>query len=125
MNESNIPEAEKTVAADSETPETPVSGNDIVNVSFHLREMAKRRPYKRAVVYSVGRDKYGRMAYGHLTFRQLDKESDCLAHGLEAAGIVRGTRTILMVRPSPEFFCLISPCSRWVRFPLWWIRAWA
>ena len=59
------------------------------------------------MVYSAGRDGSRRMAYAHLTFRQLDKESDCLAHGLEAAGIGRGVRTILMVPPGPAFFSLI------------------
>jgi len=79
----------------------------IVNVATYLKRMAGSRPYKRAVVYPVGTDKHGRIAYAHLTFRQFDKESDCVAHGLTAAGIVRGTRTILMVPPGPEFFVLI------------------
>jgi acyl-CoA synthetase (AMP-forming)/AMP-acid ligase II len=41
-----------------------------------------------------------------MTFLQLDRESDCIAHGLEKAGIVRGTRTVLMVKPGLEFFAL-------------------
>lgn len=68
--------------------------------------MARIQPYKRAVVYPAGRDRNGRVAYTHLTFRQLDRESDCLGHGLQEAGIVHGTRTILMVKPSLEFFAL-------------------
>ncbi len=80
--------------------------NDFVNVSSYLKQMAELQPYKRAVVYPAGRDKGGRVAYAHLTFRQLDQESDNLAHGLENVGITRGTRTILMVKPSIEFFAL-------------------
>lgn len=68
--------------------------------------MANILPFKRAVVYPAGRDKRGRVTYAHLTFEQLDQESDCLAHGLEKTGIVRGTRTILMVPPDLEFFAL-------------------
>lgn len=68
--------------------------------------MAGMQPYKRAVVYPVGQDEYKRVAYSHLTFLQLDHESDCYAHGLEKAGIRRGTRTVLMVKPGPEFFSL-------------------
>ena len=79
---------------------------EIINVSSYLKQMARKHPFKRAVVYPADRDKSGRIAYSHLTFLQLDRESDCMAHGLEAAGIVRGTRTILMVKPSPEFFIL-------------------
>ncbi len=78
-----------------------------VNVSSHLTRMAITRPYQRAVVYPAGRDHNGRVAYAHLTFRQLDRESDRLAHGLGKAGLTRGTRTILMVKPSLEFFALV------------------
>ena len=78
----------------------------VVNVSALLTEMAERQPYKRAVVFPQGRDARGRVAYTHLTFRQLDRESDCLAHGLTSAGIARGVRTILMVKPSLDFFAL-------------------
>ncbi len=76
------------------------------NVSNHLRRMAEIHPYKRAVVYPAAHDKYGRVAYSHLTFQQLDRESDCYAHGLENAGIKQGTRTVLMVKPGIEFFVL-------------------
>lgn len=77
-----------------------------VNVARYLKTMARIQPYRRAVVYPAARDGLGRVAYSHLTFRQLDRESDCFAHGLESAGIRRGTRTIVMVRPSLEFFAL-------------------
>ena len=80
---------------------------ETVNVASYLKRTAEQQPYKRAVVYSAGRDRSGRTAYAHLTFRQLDKESDCVAHGLEEAGIGRGVRTILMVPPDPSFFILI------------------
>jgi acyl-CoA synthetase (AMP-forming)/AMP-acid ligase II len=87
---------------------SPDSANDnFFNISSYLKRIAKIQPYKRAVVYPVGRDKSGRVTYSHLTFEQLHQESDCLAHGLEKAGITRGTRTILMVKPSLEFFALI------------------
>ena len=77
-----------------------------VNVSFFLKENSVKFPYKRAVVYPEGHDKNGRVAYTHLTFRQLDRESDRIAAGLVKAGITRGTRTILMVRQSLDFFAL-------------------
>ncbi len=80
---------------------------DFVNIAAYLNRAAETQPYKRAVVYPAGRDKYGRVIYSHLTFLQLDQESDYLAHGLEAAGITRGIRTVLMVKPSIEFFALI------------------
>ncbi|RYZ70532.1 MAG: peptide synthase, partial [Lysobacteraceae bacterium] len=42
-----------------------------------------------------------------LTYAQLDARSDAIAAGLAGHGIVRGTRTVIMVRPSPEFFLLM------------------
>ncbi|RJQ87968.1 MAG: peptide synthase [Desulfobacteraceae bacterium] len=87
-------------------PQTPPDTQQIVNVATRLKTMARIQPYRRAIVYPASRDHNGRVTYSHLTFRQLDRESDCFAHGLEAAGIRRGTRTILMVRPSLELFAL-------------------
>ncbi len=100
--------AEGTLSA-NETPviaDNPAETEGTVNVSAYLRQMAETQPYKRAVVYPVGWDEKGRIAYTHLTFLQLDQESDYMAHGLENAGITRGTRTVLMVRPGLEFFAL-------------------
>ncbi len=78
-----------------------------VNVASYLTRMAQHDPYRKAVIHPAGRDTHNRVAYSHLTFRQLDKQSDCLAHGLNQAEISRGTRTVLMVPPSPEFFILV------------------
>ncbi len=87
------------------TAETTV--DEIVNVSTHLTRMAREQPYKRAVVYPAGRDRQKRVTYAHMTFLQLEQEVDRLAHGLKMAGITRQTRTVLMVKPSIEFFALI------------------
>ncbi|UCD78117.1 MAG: AMP-binding protein [Desulfobacterales bacterium] len=81
--------------------------SDVVNVSTYLTKMARIEPYKRAVVYPAGRDRNQRVTYSHLTFLQLEHEVDRLAFGLQEAGITRGTRTVLMVRPGIEFFVLI------------------
>jgi len=77
------------------------------NISLGLKKAQKKNPYKRAVVYPAGRDKKGRVLYSQMTFTQLEKESDRLAFGLERIGIIRGTRTILMVTPGMEFFITI------------------
>lgn len=42
-----------------------------------------------------------------LTYAQLDQRSDAIAAGLARRGIMRGTRTVVMVRPTPEFFLLM------------------
>lgn len=82
------------------------SDNPIFNIASRLKEQALRHPYRRAVVTPSFRDKNGRIAYTHLTFEQLDEESDSLAYGLANIGITHGTRTIMMVKPGIEFFVL-------------------
>ena len=77
------------------------------NISLGLKKIQEKFPYKRAVVYPAGRDKKGRVLYSQMTFNQLEAESDKLAFGLERIGIIRGTRTILMVPPGMEFFITI------------------
>lgn len=84
-----------------------MSDTQTVNIANRLKRMARIQPHKRAVVYPAGWDESGRVAYTHLTFQQLDRESDCLAYGLEKIGIRRGVRTILLVTPSIEFFVLV------------------
>jgi acyl-CoA synthetase (AMP-forming)/AMP-acid ligase II len=42
-----------------------------------------------------------------LTYAQLDARSDAIAAGLATHGIAGGTRTVVMVRPTPEFFLLM------------------
>ncbi|MGB8426609.1 MAG: fatty acid CoA ligase family protein [Desulfobacterales bacterium] len=79
----------------------------VFNVASFLKRMARVQPHKKAVICPCGGDRRGHVAYTHLTFQQLDQESDHLAWGLESAGITRGTRTILMVRPGLDFFTLI------------------
>lgn len=80
--------------------------DDLFNIASYLPETAEKQPYKKAVVFPHSRDSYGRVTYSHLTFKQLDMESDAVAAGLMKNGISKGVRTILMVRPSLEFFVL-------------------
>ncbi|MBI5762118.1 MAG: AMP-binding protein [Planctomycetes bacterium] len=74
--------------------------NELVNVAAHLPAMAARVPDHKAIVWTT------RAGYSHWSFRELNEETDRYAHGLSRIGITRGMRTILMVRPSPQFFAL-------------------
>lgn len=42
-----------------------------------------------------------------LTYAELDARSDAIAAGLGKRGIARGSRVVVMVRPTPEFFLLM------------------
>lgn len=68
--------------------------------------MAARYPSQRAVVFPAGRDAAGRVTYSHLTFAQLNRETDRLARGLLRMGVSRGARLALFVPPSLESIAL-------------------
>ncbi|MDA1139837.1 MAG: fatty acid CoA ligase family protein [Planctomycetota bacterium] len=76
------------------------------NIAAHLPAMAKKQPETLAVACPIRRGPDGQMNYAQLSFDELNRESDLLAGGLEQIGIRRGVRTVLMVKPSLEFFAL-------------------
>ncbi len=81
-------------------------GTEIVNVAAALATMAESQPQTLAIVQPFSHMRDGRIRYRHFTYRELHAESDALARGLERIGIRRGTRTVLMVKPSLEFYAL-------------------
>jgi acyl-CoA synthetase (AMP-forming)/AMP-acid ligase II len=69
--------------------------------------MALSQPHTLAVVVPDGRDRARRVRYTHLTYRQLDQDSDRIAHGLPGMEIHRGCRAVVMVTPGLDFFSLV------------------
>lgn len=80
---------------------------ETVNVGLRLTATAQIDPDGIAVVEPLGRDKNGKRQYRHLTFRQLDEDSNLLADGLRQLGAGPDTRLVLMVRPSIDFISLV------------------
>lgn len=78
----------------------------IVNIASHLKTMAERSPAQLAVLFPSSRDRLGKTVYTSYTYQRLNEESDHIAAGLDSIGIQRGTRTVLMVPPSIEFFLM-------------------
>lgn len=76
------------------------------NIASYLPKMAALQPHTPAIYFPEGRGDNGKVRYTHYTYAQLDRASDVYAAGLERIGISRGTRTVLMVKPSLEFFAL-------------------
>jgi olefin beta-lactone synthetase len=72
----------------------------MINVAAYLPEMARRQPDALAVAVA------GRGGFRRLSCAELDRACDRAAHALVGIGIKKGTRTVLMVKPSPEFFAL-------------------
>ncbi|MGO9597193.1 MAG: fatty acid CoA ligase family protein [Isosphaeraceae bacterium] len=85
----------------------PPALDEPVNIAWHLHVMARRQPHMMAVVVPQGRSTSGRMRYSHLTYRQLDGDSDRIACGLAEWDIGPGTRAAVMVRPGLDFFALV------------------
>jgi acyl-CoA synthetase (AMP-forming)/AMP-acid ligase II len=79
----------------------------ICNIAAALPQMARLQPQTLAVVVPAGKKPDGSRAYTWLNYQQLDAQSDAIARGLHAAGLTRGMRTVLMVKPSLEFFALV------------------
>ena len=73
------------------------------NIAAALPRLARERPDQVAMRCPGPDGGYGVA----LSYADLDRRSDAIAAGLAKRGIVRGTRTVLMVRPTPEFFLLM------------------
>ena len=78
------------------------------NIAATLPRMAIERGDQVAMRCPGSRGSNGLARYDvTLTYAQLDRRSDAIAAGLARVGVARGMRTVVMVRPSPEFFLLM------------------
>ena len=69
--------------------------------------MAAAVPQQPGVIITQSRDSSGRARYAELTFAELEALSNRYANALASAGIRRGLRTLLMVRPGFEFIAIV------------------
>jgi len=76
-----------------------VSDSDC-NIILALEEVAARQPEETGLICRQGN------GYQSWTFSQLQTNSRQFAAALRRAGVARGQRVMLMVRPSMEFICL-------------------
>ena len=77
--------------------------SDPCNIAASLPRLARERPDQVAMRCPGARGRYDVA----LTYAQLDARSDAIAAGLARRGIGRGTRTVVMLRPTPEFFLVM------------------
>ena len=73
------------------------------NIAAALPRLARERPDQVAMRCPGPHGRYDVA----LTYAGLDARSDAIAAGLARRRIGRGTRTVVMVRPTPEFFLLM------------------
>ncbi|GAB3100379.1 olefin beta-lactone synthetase [Lysobacter terrae] len=86
----------------------PAFRDERCNIAASLPHLAAQFPERIAMRCPGTRGPHGFARYDTaLTYRELDARSDAIAAGLARRGIARGTRTVVMVRPTPEFFLLM------------------
>ncbi len=95
------------VIVQPEPLETAAQEPSWVNIASHLPAMAAKQPDTLAVAFPLKRGADGKMVYKQWTYAELEHESNLLARGLQKIGVERGMHTVLMVKPSPEFFALV------------------
>ncbi len=71
------------------------------NVASYLPASAARRPDQQAIIAADGKGGWDR-----ITFAELDRRTDAIAHGLVGHGIGRGVKTLVMVRAGVELISL-------------------
>lgn len=78
------------------------------NIAAALPRLAAEHPDRIAIRCpgTLGADGLARYDLT-LTHAELDTRSDAIAAGLARHGVVRGSRVVVMVRPTPEFFLLM------------------
>ena len=77
------------------------------NVASYLPKMAQEHGDTVAVYFPKGKEKNGQTKYLSYTYRELNDQSDLIAKGLADCKIGLGSRVVLMVPPSLEFFTLV------------------
>jgi olefin beta-lactone synthetase len=75
-----------------------------MNVARHLDRLAVERPDAVALHWPKGKvQPEGHTPHHRLTFAELARQVDALAHGLKSVGVETGTRVALMIPPGPDF----------------------
>ncbi len=78
-----------------------------VNVASHLDRLAAERPQAVALYWPKGRvQTTGPSPHHQLTFAELQRDVDALAHGLKSLGVAPGTRVAMMIPPGPDFIAV-------------------
>ncbi|MFF2083153.1 fatty acid CoA ligase family protein [Nocardia sp. NPDC058176] len=72
-----------------------------------FRERAAADPQRAAVIYPDGKRADGLPDYRSISYRELDRWSDAIAEQLTRSGVGSGTRTIVLVLPSPELYAIL------------------
>lgn len=102
-----------------QTVSHPARAVDGLNVAAHLVRQAAEQPQRPALYVPLRPVRpAGPTPHRVITYAELNADSDALAHGLEAAGIERGTRTALFIPPSPDFYAVVFALFKLAAVPV-------
>jgi acyl-CoA synthetase (AMP-forming)/AMP-acid ligase II/pimeloyl-ACP methyl ester carboxylesterase len=91
----------------SKTASAPHREDDFFPLNQRLSDITAKHP-NRPVVIHMKKMVNDRGVYDVMTYGEVDRESNRIAHGLEKIGIQKGMHTVVMVPPGKEFFCLLA-----------------
>jgi acyl-CoA synthetase (AMP-forming)/AMP-acid ligase II len=92
---------------------SPETASAPVNVAAYLPSMARRHPDGVAL-----RAPDGGSGWSCTTWAELDARADAIAHGLSRAGLARGDRTCLFVRPNADWVALVYALYKLAAVPV-------
>jgi acyl-CoA synthetase (AMP-forming)/AMP-acid ligase II len=79
----------------------------VYNVAHFLAQQAVAQPTAAAVRAPVGHDADGAIRYAQRSFAELEAEASATAHCFAQAGVVRGARVLLMVKPGLDLIRIV------------------
>jgi acyl-CoA synthetase (AMP-forming)/AMP-acid ligase II/pimeloyl-ACP methyl ester carboxylesterase len=91
----------------SKAASTPHREDDFIPLNRRLLDITAKNP-SRPVVIHMKKMVNDRGVYDVMTYGEVNRESNRIAHGLEKIGIKKGMHTVVMVTPGTEFFCLLA-----------------
>ncbi|MBN1288660.1 MAG: AMP-binding protein [Actinobacteria bacterium] len=86
---------------------------NMFNVATQIRENAIKSPEKEAVIWDMGGANYK-----HMTYREFEAETDAYAYGLAEAGIGKGVKTILLIKPDIRMFLILTALMKTGAVPI-------
>ncbi len=88
------------------------------NVTAEIRARASEHPDKKAFIWAGERAAGGNAAYGEITYRDFEAQSDAYAFGFAQAGIGKGVKTIVLAKPDITLFLILTALMKTGAVPI-------
>jgi acyl-coenzyme A synthetase/AMP-(fatty) acid ligase len=88
------------------------------NVAARIRERAAEYPDRKALIWAGERSRGGDATYEHITYREFEVRTDAYAFGLAEAGMGKGVKTIVLVKPDIRLFLILTALMKTGAVPI-------